>query len=234
MLIIPMSYKRKAIGYPGDRDTAVRLAPGVHLPPRPLAFLAVAIFFSLWGCGSRRVGLDLPWATSQAGSTDHSLLYAADSQHDLLVVIDARTEVPRAQVKVGRVPASIAVGVDDSIYVANRGDRSVSVIRRGVWKEAARIPTGVEPAALALSLDGRLLYVVNNTSLEDPEIGTLMAVDLQTQRPLWILPIGRDPRQIRVLEGHRAQVRLHRERATVEVDLDAPRIVRKEVLLSLR
>ncbi len=221
--------------YAGDRDTAVRIAPGVHPPLRSLAFLAAALVFSsLWGCGSRRVGLDLPWATSQAGSNDHSLLYAADSQQDLLVVLDARTGVPRAQVKVGRVPASIAVGADDSIYVANRGGRSVSVIRRGEWKEAARIPTGVEPAALALSRDGRLLYVVNNTSLEDPEMGTLMAVDLQTQKPLWMLPIGRDPREIRVLESHRAQVRLHRDRATVEVDLDAPRIIRKEVLLTLR
>ncbi|HEX9508004.1 MAG TPA: hypothetical protein VF947_06325, partial [Myxococcales bacterium] len=189
---------------------------------------------SLWGCGSRRVALDLPWATSQAGSNDHSLLYAADSQQDLLVVLDARTGVPRAQVKVGRVPASIAVGADDSIYVANRGGRNVSVIRRGEWKEVARIPTGVEPAALALSRDGRLLYVLNNSSLEDPEMGTLMAVDLQTQKALWMLGIGRNPREIRVLEGHRAQVRLHRDRTIVEVDLDAPRIIRKEVLLTLR
>ena len=220
----------------GDHDTAVRLAPGVHPPLRSLSFLAVALVScSLWGCGgSRRVAFDLPWATSQAGSNDHSLLYAADSQHDVLVVIDARTGVTRSQVKVGPVPASIAVGADDSIYVANRGGRSVSVIRRGEWKEVARIPTGVEPAALALSRDGRLLYVLNNSSLEDPEMGTLMAVDLQTQKLTWMLAIGRDPREIRVLEGHRARVRLHRDRTTVEVDLDAPRILRREVLLTLR
>lgn len=231
-----MPYRQKAIAWAGDRDTAVRISPGVRRPLRSQAFLGAALAFSfLWGCGSRRVAPDLPWATSQAGSNDHSFLYAVDSEQDLLLVLDARTGVPRAKVKVGRVPASIAVGTDDeSIYVANRGDRNVSVIRRGEWKEVARIPSGVEPAALALSRDGRQLYVLNNSSLEDPEMGTLMAVDLQTQKPVWMLAIGRNPREIRLLEGHRAQVRLHRDRTTVEVDLDAPRIIRKEVLLTLR
>ena len=69
----------------------------------------------------------------------------------------------------GPHPNAFAVGAD-ALYVANGNDDSVAVIRQGKWKEVDRIPLsplkgadaklrGVQPVALALSPDGRTLYV---------------------------------------------------------------------------
>lgn len=169
-----------------------------------------------------------------AVSHDRKLIYATDPDNDLVVVFKARTEAKVAEVKVGRDPERIALGSDGTIYVSNRGSRSVSVIRRDEWRELTRIPVGVEPVGLAVSGDNRFLYVVNSTSIEDPENGTLIAVDLRTRQQDWSLAIGPEPREIRLLDDHRASVRLHKDHAVVEVDLDRRKILGRRVLLTQR
>ena len=74
-----------------------------------------------------------------------------------------------ARVYGGPHPNAFAVG-PDAIYVANGNDDSVAVIRPGKWKDVDTIPLsplrgadrvlrGVQPVALALSPDGKSLYV---------------------------------------------------------------------------
>lgn len=185
-------------------------------------------------CACKKAPATPPWASSMAVSHDRKLIYATDPDNDLVVVFKARTEDKLAQVKVGRDPERIALGSDGTIYVSNRGSRSVSVIRRQEWRESARIPVGLEPVGLAVSPDNHFLYVVNSTSIEDPENGTLVAIDLRTHQQHWALAIGPEPREIRLLGEHRASVLLHKDHALIEVDLDMRKIVSRRVLLSQR
>ncbi len=107
-------------------------------------------------------------------------------------MVDVATGERLASVAVGKAPVRITVGPDDTIYVANRGSRSVSVIKRGRWEEAARVEVGVKPAALQVSGDNSTLYVVNSTSLSNADVGTLSAVDVATlqMRPA---EVGHEP-----------------------------------------
>jgi YVTN family beta-propeller protein len=113
------------------------------------------------GCGVPEAARQSTSAGSLALSTDDSLLYAADTDNGILAVVDTATQTKIAQVKVGAQPYRVVVGQDDTIFVANRGSRSISVIRKGDWSEAARIPTGVDPVGMQLGLDGKTLYVVS-------------------------------------------------------------------------
>ncbi len=185
-------------------------------------------------CACKKAPATPPWASSMAVSHDRKLIYATDPDNDVVVVIKARTEDKLAEVKVGRDPERIALGSDGTIYVSNRGSRSVSVIRRQEWRESTRIPVGLEPVGLAVSPDDHFLYVVNSTSIEDPENGTLVAIDLRTHQQDWSLAIGPEPREIRLLDEHRASVRLHKDQAVIEVDLDQRKILSRRVLLTQR
>ncbi len=157
---------------------------------------------------------------SAALSRDDALLYAVDSDTDSLAVIDTATEAKVAMVKVGRAPERVTVGPDDSIYVTNRGSRSVSVIRRGTWEEAARIPVGVEPVGLAVSPDNQTLYVVNSTSLDSPEYGTVTAIGTQNLQVKWEARVGEEPRGITLVDGNRAVVTLYKRGTLVSLDLE--------------
>lgn len=159
---------------------------------------------------------------SLALSQDDQFLYAADTDNGILAVVDAKTMAPVAQVPVGAAPVRVLVGADDTIYVANRGDDSVSVIRKGDWREAARLKVGVEPTGLALSPDSKRLYVTSSTARDSVETGTLTAFDTATLTAAWELPVGQEPRGVTVIgEGKRALVSLYKQGEVVEVDLVA-------------
>src|SRR5258705_8576386 len=105
---------------------------------------ALAVAALLYGCNQQ-----VPTYTAASGSlalsSDDGLLYAVDTDSNQLFVIDARSDEVKAAVTVGQQPEKVVVGRDDTIYVANRMGRSVSVIRRGDWKELTKLPTAVEP-----------------------------------------------------------------------------------------
>ncbi len=165
-------------------------------------------------------------AGSVALSRDDALVYVAEADNDALLVVDAATESLVASVPVGRQPERVVVGPDDTIYVANRLSRSVSVVRRGEWTEAARVEVGVEPVDLALSDDGRTLYVVNSTALGSSDVGTLMAIDTAALRLRWELAVGHEPRAVALLPNGRAAVTLYKQGALVLVDLNGPGVIR--------
>ena len=64
---------------------------------------------------------------------------------------------------VGHSPGAMAIAPQgDKLYVCNRFDHSVSVITLGSRRETARIPVLREPASIALTPDGRHLFVANS------------------------------------------------------------------------
>jgi len=174
------------------------------------------------GCGSRRE------ATAQVPGTgvsrDGKLSYVLEPDEDLLIVSDRKTKAKIAEVRVGKAPEQIAVGSDETLYIANRGSRNVSVIKRGDWTVKSRIPVGLEPLALAVSADNRTLYVVNGSSLEHAESGSLMAIDLAQRKMRWELPIEGEPRGFSLIDKHTARVDLYRGAAPVWVNLTVPAV----------
>ncbi|MGA9520101.1 MAG: c-type cytochrome [Myxococcaceae bacterium] len=187
---------------------------------------ALAGVLGLAACESRAPETWRNQSGTVALSSDDALVYAIDRDNEIVLVADAKTLAKVAEVKVGAAPEQIAVGPDDTLYVTNRGARSVSVIRRGAWQVADRIPVAVEPVGLALSPDGRTLYVVNSTSLESAEYGTVTAIDTASLQVKWDLAVGEEPRYIALLSADRALVSLHRKGDVVVVDLSRPEIVR--------
>jgi YVTN family beta-propeller protein len=164
---------------------------------------------------------------SLAASKDDALLYAADTDNGVLGVIELSSNTKLAEVKVGVSPWRVTVGSDDTIYVANRGSRSISVIRRGDWKVAAELATDVDPVGMVASPDGKYLYVVCATSATASEYGTLTAFDLATLSVKWTLNLGDEPRGIALVEGNRAIISLYREGEVVEVNLEEGKLATK-------
>ncbi|MBZ4414951.1 c-type cytochrome [Myxococcus sp. RHSTA-1-4] len=201
------------------------------------AVLASAL--GLAGCGDRQA--EATWSNasgSVALSRDDAFLYAVDADNGVLSVVDTARGEKVGEVKVGRAPERVVVGPDDTVYVSNRAERSVSVIRRGDWNESARISVGVEPMGLAVSPGGDTLYVVNSTALDSAEHGTLMAVDTRSLTVRWELPVGEEPRGIALVDGgRRALISLFRHSDLVTVDLadsNRPRVSRERTDLYSR
>ncbi|MBU8894430.1 c-type cytochrome [Corallococcus sp. M34] len=199
---------------------------------RHLRTAAMVAVLGLAGCGERRV--EATWSNasgSVALSRDDSLVYVVDADNGILAVVDAARREKVGEVKVGLRPERVVVGPDDTVYVSNRAERSVSVVRRGEWTEAARIPVSVEPTGLSVSPDGDTLYVVNSTALDSTAHGTLTAIDTRSLATRWELPVGEEPRGIALLdEGRRAVLSLFRQGDVVSVDLsdaERPRLTRE-------
>jgi YVTN family beta-propeller protein len=156
-----------------------------------------------------------------------------DADNGTLSVVDAKAQAKIAEVKVGLQPERVLVAPDDRIYVANRGDRTVSVVTRGNWEQpAAQIPVGVEPVGLALSDDGKTLLVVNAAALDSVESGSLMAVDTRSLKVLWEVKVGDEPRGIAVIKGNEAVIALSRKGQLVKVNLSTRTVAEQIANLS--
>lgn len=188
-------------------------------------FVAAFTFVTLAGCAGRSESYSAS-AGSLAASKDEALLYAADADWDKVFVIDAKTEQVITSVSVGKTPERVLVGPDDTLYVTARYGRGISVVARGEWDSARFVETGIEPSALALSNDGRTLYVVNSTMSDNALVGSVVAIDTATLQPKWELPVGEEPSAIAVLPGERALVSLLKQGDVVMVDLSARKVLK--------
>ena len=189
------------------------------------AALAVVLAFAQ-GCSNNSSAGGNTASGSLGVSRDDKLLFAADGDLDTVFVVDAKTQTVISEIAVGRQPEKVLVGPDDTVYVTNRLDRSVSVIRKGDTTESARIAVAVEPVALAASTDGRTLYVVNATSLTDSDFGTLMAIDTATLTLKWELPVGHEPRALTLMGDGRAAISLYKQGDLVMVDLNSAKVTK--------
>lgn len=179
--------------------------------------VALAGLGLLAGCSARKAAY-AGNAGSVALSRDGQRVYAVDSDNDALEV--ARLDGTKlTEVKVGHNPARVVVGPDERIYITNRGERTVSVLAGDTFSELARIPVGVEPSGLSLDAEGKKLYVVSATALDDASQGTLTAIDTASLKSEWTLPVGEEPRGVAVI-GNKAYVSVLKKGAVTVVDLD--------------
>ncbi len=193
---------------------------------RILGAALAAVMVIAPGCSSNSTAGGNTASGSLGVSRDDKLLYAADSDLDTLFVVDAKTQTVISEIAVGRQPEKVLVAPDETVYVTNRLDRSVSVIRKGDTAESARIAVAVEPVALAASSDSKTLYVVNATSLSDSDFGTLMAIDTATLQIKWEVPVGHEPRALTLMGDGKAAISLYKEGDLVMVDLENAKVTK--------
>jgi YVTN family beta-propeller protein len=131
-----------------------------------------------------------------------SLAYVADSNSDLVLVIDTQTNIVVASIPVGQQPFGVAVAPNaNPLYVANRVGGTVSVIDTNT-----QMPIGVVsglnfPTNLAVTPDGSRVYV---TSSGD---NTVAAIDTSTNTIVSSINVGVQPFGIAITpDGQRAYV----------------------------
>ena len=191
---------------------------------RSMLLGATAASLSFSGCTPPNSGASARASGSLALSNDDSTVFAVDTDNGVLAVINPSTKEVR-QVAVGKSPVRVLVAPDDTAFVTNRGDRSVSVIRKGDTAESARIAVNVEPSGMALSSDGKTLLVVSATALDRTDQGTLTAIDTGTLEKKWEVLVGEEPRAVAIIAGNRAMVSLFKSGELVEVDLNKGAVV---------
>ncbi len=181
------------------------------------------------GCGSTQQQRNSTASGSLALSTDDSRLYAADSDNGVVSVIDTTTDTKLYDVKVGARPMRLAVGSDDTLYVANRGSRSVSVIRAGERAPSTEIATGADPTGMAVSFDGKTLYVVSATAKDTSDHGILQAIDTETLEVKYETNVGAEPRSIALVSNEKALITQYRGNEkgadVVEVNLKTGEVI---------
>ncbi len=186
---------------------------------RSMLLGAVAAAISFSSCTPPNSGASARASGSLALSNDDSTVFAVDTDNGVLAVINPERPDDVRLVPVGKSPVRVIVAPDDTVFVANNGDRSVSVVRKGETAESARIPVGVEPSGMALTSDGKTLLVVSATALHRTDEGTLTSIDTATLQKNWELNVGEEPRAVAIIAGNRALVSLFKGGELVEVDL---------------
>lgn len=187
----------------------------------------IVVMVAVAACDKQHTPEDPAQSTSTlALSQDDTYLYAVDADSELLAVVDTRTDEKVAEVKLRAGAHLVTVGPDDTLYVANRYDGSVSVVHRGEWSEAARWSAGIEPVGLTVSLDGKTLYVVSAVADDTASHGALLALDAATGAAKWSLAIGPEPRGIALVGAGHAAVALMKEGDVQLVDLATPAVER--------
>ena len=101
---------------------------------------------------------------------------------------------PSRTIPTGRFPGAVAFG--NRLYVANAGDGTVTVVDPA---DPPPITVGPQPSGLAVSPDGRLLYVADSGSDD------VMVIDTTTLAAVATVPVGRAPAAV-VADARRAWV----------------------------
>ncbi len=116
-------------------------------------------------------------------------------------LLDPATLKERGRVKVGSHPNDLAWSRDGRLFVANSGSNSISVLREGGVVETIRTsldreaPVGSSPISLAITGDGRRLFVANadNNNVAMIDIG-----DRRRSAVLGFIPTGWYPSAVAV------------------------------------
>ncbi len=108
-------------------------------------------------------------------------------------LLDANNLKETARVSVGSQPNELAWAKDGRLFVANAGSNSVSVIINGVVRETIKTSlsprdlVGSTPDALAVSPDGKRLYVAN---ADNNDVGVVDISNPKEARVLGFIPTG--------------------------------------------
>jgi YVTN family beta-propeller protein len=182
-----------------------------------------AVLLGLWGCSQNTASYSRS-SGSLALSRDGNHIYAVDTDNNSVIVANAADGSKLQTIAVGKDPVRIVVGKDDRIYVSNRGERTVSVIDPKSLSEVTRLPVDVEPNGLSFTTDGKTLLVVSATDTNDPQQGTLTAIDTGTLKTQWKTQVGEEPRGIAVV-GNNAYITNLKQGRTTVVDLNKQQVM---------
>ena len=103
-------------------------------------------------------------------SPNHSQLFVANANSDLVSVIDTRTNQvvqqlstkPMDNLPLGSAPNALTISADGkTLYVANGGNNALAVLDLAKGKVTGLIPTGWYPGAVILNKKGNQLFVAN-------------------------------------------------------------------------
>jgi len=95
-------------------------------------------------------------------NADHTLLYAACGDDDVIDVIDVATLKVVDHIPTARSPEMFVVSRDDkTIYVSNEENSSVQEIDVATKTIVHEVPTGAEPEGVILSEDESILYATS-------------------------------------------------------------------------
>ncbi len=114
-------------------------------------------------------------------------------------LLDPETMKETSRVKVGSHPNDLAFAKDGRLFVANAGSNNVSVIKDGRVIETIRTSfepkalVGATPAALAVTADGKRLYVAN---ADNNDIAVIDIENSRTSEILGFIPTGWYPSAI--------------------------------------
>ena len=132
-------------------------------------------------------------AVSNYGAKSVSLLRASDLKEE-------------KRVPVGIMPNELAWAKDGRLFVANAGSNSVSVIINGTVRETVKTslspqdPVGSTPDALAVSPDGKRLYVAN---ADNNDVAVVDVSDAKEARVLGFIPTGWYPSALAIAPNGR-------------------------------
>ncbi len=163
--------------------------------------------------------------SSMAQSPDGTRLYVADTDTDALVTLDLRDLSVVSRHAVGEGPEQVVVREDGRIFVTLK-DAGQVVAMGPDMRVVGRARVGVEPWGLALSPDGRRVYVTSAQS------ETLTALDTDTLRAAWTVDLQEsEPRGVAVApDGEKAYV-VHVQSPHVSVvDLESGRALSRLAL----
>lgn len=96
---------------------------------------------------------------------DHSLLYVACGDDDVIDVIDIATLQVVDSIPTGPSPEMFTFSPDESrIYVSNEEDSVMEMIDVASKTVVERVPTGAEPEGVINSVDGKFIFVTSEVA----------------------------------------------------------------------
>lgn len=119
---------------------------------------------------------------------DHSRLYVACGDDDVIDVIDPVAYAVIDQIPTGRSPEAFVLNHEETtIYVSNEENSTLQVIDLATKLILHEVPVGAEPEGVLLSPDGRTLYVTSEVAdmvhVIDPALGVVTENIIVGTRP---------------------------------------------------
>ncbi len=119
--------------------------------------------------------------------------YITDEASDAVSVINLKTNLLTATIRVGHSPYGVAVSPDGSkVYITNSGSNNVSVIDALTNTVTATIRVGLQPIGITVSPDGNTVYVANGVG------NTVTVINSATNAVCATISIGNNPYGIAV------------------------------------
>ncbi len=129
---------------------------------------------------------------------DINKVYVTNNSVNSVSVIhdDGVTVTLEAEIDVGVQPVGVAVTPDGTtVYVANSGSNTVSIIQTSDNTVSATLAVGNEPWGLAVGADGDFVYVTNSNS-DNTDADTVMVIATSTQTVQNTFTVGDQPRGV--------------------------------------